>query len=226
MPQLRTQCPTACCRTKFNELLESYRAEILPDIFQGWNTFTSEQQLSFIRVNNFFCGLHFLVGLADAAETLRLIRTTCKAVQKQCSQLAGCHLMFKAYLQFQGITTFPTAKFQGNRFNTIFYNAAGIFDVRNHLIRYLEEIHHIQNKLFETVLQDLNNNQFIVGCRALGIVSKCITGPLSRLLESTKTMMSELGRVYQRVHRLLLKWSENATERVVEREWSFRRKGC
>ena len=61
------------------------------------------------------------------AGTLRLIRSTCKAVQKQCSQQAGCHLMFKAYLESKGISTFPIAKFQGNRFNIIFYNAAGVF---------------------------------------------------------------------------------------------------
>ena len=90
---------------KFNELLESYREEILPDVVEGWNDLTPEQQQSITRVNNFFCGLHFLVGLADTsaetmkqweqdeegtssnseAGTLRLIRSTCKAVQKQCS---------------------------------------------------------------------------------------------------------------------------------------------
>ena len=132
---------------KFNELLESYREEILPDVVEGWNDLTPEQQQSITRVNNFFCGLHFLVGLADtsaetmkqweqdeegtssnsAAGTLCLIRSTCKAVQKQCSQQAGCHLMFKAYLESKGISTFPIAKFQGNRFNIIFYNAAGVF---------------------------------------------------------------------------------------------------
>ena len=60
---------------KFNELLESYRAESLPDIVEGWKDFTPEQQLSFTHIimNNFFCGLHFLVGLADtSAETLKI----------------------------------------------------------------------------------------------------------------------------------------------------------
>ena len=40
---------------KFNELLESYREEILPDVVEGWNDLTTEQQQSFTRVNNFFC---------------------------------------------------------------------------------------------------------------------------------------------------------------------------
>ena len=220
---------------KFNELLESYRTGVLPDIIQGWDDFTEEQQLSFSRVNNFFCGLHFLVGLADAAAetlkmweqlhtdkesdskatteagTLRLIRSACKAVQKQCSQQAGCHLVFKEYLKAQGVTVFPIAKFQGNRFNIIFYNAAGVFYVRSHLTRYLGIVHENPNRLLQAVLQDLKNPFLVVGCRALGIVSKCITGPLWRLLESTKTM-SELGKVYQKMHRCLLRWSADASD--------------
>lgn len=39
---------------KFNELLESYRADSLPDVVQGWDGFTPEQRLSFTRMNNFF----------------------------------------------------------------------------------------------------------------------------------------------------------------------------
>lgn len=96
----------------FNELLEVYRDEVLPDVIERWNGLTSDQQASLSKMNNFFCGLHFLVALADAAAatlqnweslhsdeddcssgsgTVRLIRTACKAVQKQCSQQAGCH---------------------------------------------------------------------------------------------------------------------------------------
>ena len=56
----------------FNELLEAYRAEILLDVIEGWNDLTSDQQASVSKMNNFFCGLHFLVALADAAaETLQ-----------------------------------------------------------------------------------------------------------------------------------------------------------
>ena len=86
-------------------------------------------------MNDFFCGLHFLVALADAAaatlqqceslhsdeddcssgsETMRLIHTACKAVQKQSSQQAGCHVMFSTYLKTQRITEFQIAKFEGN----------------------------------------------------------------------------------------------------------------
>ena len=125
---------------KFNELLESYRVEVLPDIVEGWDSLSEDQQLSLTRMNNFFCGLHFLVGLADAAAetlknwevliaeedsvteagTLRLIRISCKAVQKQCSQQAGCHLLFKAYLESQSVHVFPNCQISGEPFQHYF----------------------------------------------------------------------------------------------------------
>ena len=88
---------------------DTYRADILPDVVDGWNGLSPTERASFSKMNNFFCGLHFLVALADvSAETLRqweslhsedvsagesgtirLIRTACKAIQKQCSEQAG-----------------------------------------------------------------------------------------------------------------------------------------
>ena len=61
------------------------------------------------------------------AGTLQFICITCKAAQKQCSQQAGCHLLFKAYLESQGVKLFLIARFQRNQSNIIFYNAAGVF---------------------------------------------------------------------------------------------------
>lgn len=81
----------------FSQLLSDYREDILPD---GWDEMSRSQKSQLIRMNNFFCGLHYLVGLADSAEatlklcestidedacqgnssgTQRLIRTACKA---------------------------------------------------------------------------------------------------------------------------------------------------
>ena len=51
----------------FNSLLEEYRAKILPEITSLWQDFTSEEQQSMSSLNNFFCGLHLLAGMADAA---------------------------------------------------------------------------------------------------------------------------------------------------------------
>jgi len=52
----------------FNELLCDFRAGILPEIVENWNEMLQEEKNHFVRMNNFFCGLHFIVGLADTTE--------------------------------------------------------------------------------------------------------------------------------------------------------------
>ena len=215
----------------FNHLLEAYRADILPEVVEEWSDLTPDQQVSLSKMNNFFRDLHFLVALADIASvileqwesllsnedgsssesgTIRLIRTACKAVQRQCSQQAGCHVMFRTYLKTQGVKIFPIAKFAGNRFNIVFYNAAGVYFLRHHLIRYLKEVHHTRNKVLQAVLHDLQHPLYLTRCRALGIVHKCITSLLWRILESLLSM-SELGLEYQRMHTQFLQWSSDAS---------------
>ena len=56
---------------KFNVLLEEYRTEILPEIETRWSRLSEEEKESLSTLNNFFCGMHLVVGLADtAASTL------------------------------------------------------------------------------------------------------------------------------------------------------------
>ena len=193
------------------------------------------ERASVSKMNNFFCGLHFLVAFADvSSETLRqweslhsgdilssesgtiqLIRTACKAIQKQCSEQAGCHIMFRAYVHTQGVSLFPIAKFKSNRFNIVFYSAGGVYFLRHHLLNYLENVCHTRNKLLQAVHRDLKHPLYLTGCRALGIVSKCITAPLWRILESPLPL-SKLGNEYQRMYRCFLKWSHDASTLLTE----------
>ena len=53
----------------FNQLLESYRAEVLPSVVKGWQELTTQEQTQISHLNNFFCGLHLIVGMADTAAT-------------------------------------------------------------------------------------------------------------------------------------------------------------
>ena len=89
-------------------------------------------QSNFIKVNEFFCGLYFLVGLADQTEvslkawdrllyydwpvgslanggyskggpgTLGLIRTTCKAVQTHGCEKSGHISDFSPFFMWKG----------------------------------------------------------------------------------------------------------------------------
>ena len=56
----------------FNTLLEGYRLEILPSVINNWNEMNTDEQQSIGTLNNFFCGLHLLVGMADTASSVLL----------------------------------------------------------------------------------------------------------------------------------------------------------
>ena len=132
----------------FNEMLHDYRSEILPDVIVNWEELSGDEKENVTRMNNFFCGLHYLVGLAECTEevikiweasvtestetfgssgTQRLIRTACKALHHRGSQQCGSSSLFRSYLKQQGIFKIPLAQFIGNRFNILFYDAAGIY---------------------------------------------------------------------------------------------------
>ena len=52
----------------FNSLFDGYRASVLPTVNDQWSELDCEARSGVSRVNHFFCGLHFLVGLAEQAE--------------------------------------------------------------------------------------------------------------------------------------------------------------
>ena len=113
---------------QFNAVFQDYRASVLQTVFEIWDTFSENIQETFIKVNEFFCGLHFLVSLADQIEivlkawgkllydeglvsffvnigyskgesgTSHLIRTTCKSVQTHGCEKSGRILDFYTYL--------------------------------------------------------------------------------------------------------------------------------
>ena len=118
----------------------------------GEMTMSDEEHDQITRMNNFFCGLHFLVGLADSAEatlklwestldeesspekqcsdTQRLIRTACKAFHSRGSEQAGCSTLFRTFLRRNGVEKLPLAAFRGNRF----YDAAGVHYLKSFMI--------------------------------------------------------------------------------------------
>ena len=39
-------------------------------VVPGWDKMSQDEKHVLTRMNNFYCGLHFIVGLADAAESV------------------------------------------------------------------------------------------------------------------------------------------------------------
>jgi len=45
--------------------LEDYRLEILPSIVENWENLSDCERSDIGSLNNFFCGMHLVVGMAD-----------------------------------------------------------------------------------------------------------------------------------------------------------------
>ncbi|XP_019616210.1 PREDICTED: uncharacterized protein LOC109463788 [Branchiostoma belcheri] len=58
----------AASQKRFNELLEAYREEILPDVVENWEELDAEVKESMCTMNHMYCQLHALVGFATYAD--------------------------------------------------------------------------------------------------------------------------------------------------------------
>ena len=217
-----------------NTLLKAYRTELLPYVTDNWTNLPEDAKESMCRVNSFFCGLHYLVGLAEQAQqclatweksqieqykndksqsgTVSLIRTTCKALGAHCSEQAGNHVQFKAYLESKGINTIPLARFVGNRFNVLFHNAAGVYFLNEQIRQFYDTAFGTPNLLHVAVRKSIGEEEYVVACRVLGLVDKLITGPLWRELESTTSTIADMSRVYEQLCDSFDKWKDDATD--------------
>ena len=228
----------------FNGLLEDYRSEVLPQVVKGWSDLPEEQRTQLSLRNNFFCGLHLLVGMAETAAasigewenihfeelavgaaalpghwqksevgTVWLIRTACKAFQRYGSGQAGVYLPFSTFLVSKGIHHNPLITFRGNRFNVLFHNAGALYYIAPLAMEFLEAWGAV-NQLLRAVIADLKVPQYIAGCRALGLVSKCVTGPLWRLLESPDVSILDMSHWYQHMLDMFEVWSNDGSQVV------------
>ena len=224
----------------FNTLLEEYRSSILPDVVQSWNALSCEEQQSMSTLNNFFCGMHVLVGMADAASAtlcqweathfkehpihscvlirksepgiVRLIRTACKAFSKHGSEQSGVYLPFTSFLTSNGIKRNPLASFRGNRFNILFYDAGAVFYISDLIMRFFREVWQTPNQLLRAVFSDIQVPEHLAGCRALGLVNKVVTGPLWRILETADISILEMNEYFQILITHLDLWSLDSSE--------------
>ena len=172
-------------KKKFNSVFQDYRASVLPNVVENWDAMNEDIQSNFIKLNDFFCGLHFLVGLADQTEaslkawdrllyddrpvgslanggyskgesgTLRLIRTTCKAVQTHGCEKSGRISDFYIFLGEEiGFSNVAFIPFKGNRFNVLFYNGGILYFLYNQLKHFFESVKD-EDKLLKAVHSDL-----------------------------------------------------------------------
>ena len=226
----------------FNSLLEDYRKDVLPTVVESWDQMTPEQQSSVSTLNNFFGGMHLLVGMADTASSTllqwklnhfegtegpagtsvlvrksesgvgRLVRTACKALSKHGSEQSGVYQSFTSFLESNGIKRNPLASFRGNRFYILFYDAGALYYISNLVKIFFCEVWQTPNQLLRAVLSDIQVPEYLAGCRALGLVNKVITGPLWRVLGTPDISILDMNEYLQMLIAHLDLWSLDASE--------------
>ena len=224
-----------------NQLLEDYRGSVLPELVKSWDQMTPDEQASMTIMNNFFCGMHLIVGIADVAAsilvqwesshfegnppvqskfshksesgTVRLIRTACKALSKHGNEQCGVYQAFTSYLSSKGIKRNPLATFRGNRFNifNLFYDAGALYYISDLVKAFFKDVWQTPNQLLRAVNEDIRVPEYVAGCKALGLVKKIITGPLWRVLESDVSIL-EMNEYFQILVTHLDMWALNAAD--------------
>lgn len=237
-----TMSDRASAQKSFNSLLTAYRADILPNVTKNWDDLTENERQSMSEMHNFYCGMHLVVNMAEHASesfkliernysdnskfafhsdnesgTLRLIRTACKALEKRGDEKNGCPLQFTAYLKRKGIAKNPLIHFRGNRFNVIFANGARVYQLHNHIVDFLQNVWGTPNRLLKAVLEDASNDNYIAGCKALGLIDKLITGPLWRILESGVHIL-EIPEYYTKLKAFLSECTAQNIQAVMKGE--------
>eukprot|EP00057_Strongylocentrotus_purpuratus_P026366 XP_011680840.1 PREDICTED: uncharacterized protein LOC105446121 [Strongylocentrotus purpuratus] len=226
---------------KFNNLLKEYRESILPNIVEGWADMNNEEQAKFASMNDFYCGLHFLVGLADysstalqtwermifgddkvGAETVPGVHVesgcgTVRLVRTICKavQDRGCEKAGKP-LQFRSFL-----RTKGITSVPLAPFKGNRFNIIFHngagvffLAKELKEFfqeHAEGNQLLKAVNADLGVNQFLAAVRALGLIDKLVTGPLWQVINEPGHIAT-MNEHYTSMLSCFERWSDDSSE--------------
>lgn len=197
---------------KFKQILTEYRSEILPHMVEQYHAYTDAEKVMLSLVNELFCGLHLIDGLAHQAKTtlllwekqifgdkeaggspsfgitelesgtVRLVRSMCDAVQAKGRAKDDRFEKFETFLTGKGeFDEVRLVSFRGNRLDTLFHNAAGVYSIHDDLVEFTSD-YIVDSSFVKGVAADLEVPQFKAGFRALGLISKIIMDPLWRAL--------------------------------------------
>ena len=226
---------------KFNTLLQEYREHILPDVVTGWHSLSSEQQSSIVKMNNFFCGLHLIVGLADQSQAclskwedvhfegqtfgateLPLIYDTSESRVFRMLRTTASAFHKRGNEQAGCMDDFaafmkdagiqiPLAELRGNRSYVSFFNGAGVYFLRDTLLHFLQDVHEETNLLLKAVKADLVVDALIAAARALGLLSKFVITPLWAVLEKRDISIFDMSSNYSELQESFRSWSTDTS---------------
>ena len=130
--------------------------------------------------------------------TARLVRTACKALSRYGDEKSGKFKEFSnfldAFLKENEMMCVPLQPFHGNRFNILFESSAALYFLHNQIQQFL--VGNQSNTLLKAVAHDINVPEYVAGTKALGLISRHLTGPLWNLLENKNIHILEMNQFY------------------------------
>ena len=218
-----TMSDRAATDKAFNHLLEEYRISTLPMVIENWDRMTTDKQKSVSKMQNFFCALHLLVGMADTCSagllkfenlskedweesafgsgTVNLIRMTAKALSRGGDEKNGCYQDWRVYIEGKKEKVL-FINFKGNRVNVLFYIAEVTFYHWESVKEFLLSVRGTTNELLRSIIKFMESEVYHSCCRVLGLLAKLVTSPFWRLAEET-THVLDLNDHYTRLHEFL-----------------------
>lgn len=238
---------THIVNTSLKNLLEKWKSRVPPLVIDNYDTSKADMKKSLLDINHFKCNLHVLVNLGSQAEaalkewaktiivsdtllsdsfshsTPDFIRASTKLCVPGADHKSGDGLLFNFYLE----SLTPSIKqnmstFYGHRINILFSMAASVFYHEKHIKEFIElYFDDKQNNLVSCVANYLNNNVYLAGCRALGIIDKLCTGPLWRQIEESKHIL-DLNNAWLNFYNFLDEFSKDSSD-LLSRLYNLRR---
>ncbi|KAG1710423.1 Craniofacial development protein 2 [Nymphon striatum] len=194
-------------------------------------------------LNSFFCGMHPLDTFAKTCDevlkewekddvncgssiyhrrsestTQALIKATGKLFHQANSGIPDLILDFMVTLEK---ARYKPERIVGNRFHILFKNGGCLYFLGEDIVKFLKKKHGCTNPLHTALVSALQQRTLLIGCRALGLLGKCFTGPWMRLVEGNKKIL-ELNPYYREAELKLSHWIEHPVEVLRGQGFLFR----
>ncbi|CAD6200198.1 unnamed protein product [Caenorhabditis auriculariae] len=179
-----TMSDKAATQLKFNELVEHYRATVIPAVVSGWSDRSFEEQQRLMTFSNFFCQLHVIANFArvaldglsehevlasgkskvDEPAVLRLVKEVARLFGDRSAGLHACSVFL----------------------SHLFLAIASIF--------CLFWLLFVSEKTEMVVISELLEDELATShLQVLGLLDQLVTGPLWRLAENSSHIFDTCG---------------------------------
>ena len=216
-----------------NKKIEQLRKEVLPSVID-YSSMSAEDIAKAESMGHYACRMHLLANFATAADkgvlayeeavstgknphaynnddesgTLRLIRTSAKALTKRGCDQAGVNSYFESFLATHNRSN-HIVTYVGHRFNVMFVDAAAVFYHKDDIKTFLQLMPD-PNRLLRAVAWDVKQRVYEAALRALGLLSKFVMEPFYKLLIDGKSIL-DINNDLEALHVHLDSWSKDGS---------------